>query len=265
MYELDEFVIERPEFAFRNLPAGADGLKIIHLSDLHVRRLLPRHVRLVETVNSEQADLVVVTGDIVSRGRRTLPLCVDLLGRLTARRGKFMVPGNWEHGQLYAGPKLEDAAARSGFELLVNRAVAVQCGNDRVYVVGVDDLVRGRPDLNAAFAGVPEGSFRIVLEHEPAIAYRFGFGDSPPEGLRPTPHGADLILSGHTHGGQVCIPRLWKCFLPQKTGEFWSGPFRHAGSVLYVNRGFGAVGILPLRFRCPAEVAVITVRRGEGM
>jgi len=139
------------------------------------------------------------------------------------------------------GPMVESWGAR----LLVNEGMAVSTPAGEVHVVGVDDINRGWPELEAAFNRAGQGVFfRILLAHAPLTVL-----------LLPPGHGVDLALCGHTHGGQVRLPLLWRLLLPPGHGGFVRGLYTVGRMKLYVNTGFGGVGVVPLRINCPPEVA----------
>jgi predicted MPP superfamily phosphohydrolase len=255
------FVTENRRFDFPGLPPGADGLRIVHLSDLHVRILKPRHDLLAGAVNDLSPDLVAVTGDLVSDHPRSVPAACDLLSRLNARLGVWAVQGNWEHKHRRRGPELKAALAEAGVRLLINEAAPLTEGTDPLWLAGIDDPTRGRPDFAEAFRAVPPGAFTLLLAHAPLAAGMLDAWRSARPAGAPDPPRIALILTGHTHGGQIRIPLLWRYFLPRGCAGYSMGEYRVGDTLLYVNRGFSAVGLVPLRFLCPPELALITLRR----
>jgi predicted MPP superfamily phosphohydrolase len=248
LFSIRGFRLEQLELAFPRL--SAEGLTAVHLSDLHMREWGPQHERLVREVNGRRVDMVLVTGDFVSREPDSLGLFCRLAGALRAEHGVFACRGNWE---VRWGPPLDELCAAlraAGVRLLVNESHTVMTRAGRVRVCGVDDLWRGEPDVAAACRG-GEAELVVLLSHAPAAARALPGG-----------HGVDLVLSGHTHGGQVRIPLLWRLFLPHCTGGFVDGLFETGGVKLYVSRGFGACGTMPFRFRCPAEAAFLRLNGG---
>ena len=224
------------------VPPALDGVRIGHLSDLHVRTgVRPRRLEAaVATLNALRPDLVALTGDYLCLSTRPLP-------RLTRALRALEVPvlatlGNHDH---WAGARavvraLEAASVR----VLVNASVEVDVRGAPLSVVGLDDAVTGHHDPDRAFQGVGPGA--IVLSHDPKSARLLGA------------HRPALVLSGHTHGGQVYLRRVTP-FLAARVGlPFLAGLFDVDGAHLYVSRGLGAA--LPVRFNAPPEVTVLTLR-----
>jgi predicted MPP superfamily phosphohydrolase len=254
----DGFRVETVRLTSRSLPARAAPLRFAQLSDIHLRRLRRRHDRLVEVIRDQAVDFVFLTGDLIGHRTARWEALIGLLGRLECRHGVFACRGNWE---IRFGPRpatLREKLSGAGVELLLNESRSIQTDAGAIRVAGVDDLVQGWPDFDSALRDGASADYTILLSHAP-LAGRFVTEES----------GVDLVLSGHTHGGQIRIPLLWHLFLPRGRGGFVAGLYEADWGQVYVNRGFGGVGIVPLRFRCPAEVTLIEVhpapgRGGEG-
>ncbi len=249
--------VTRLEVAVPDLPSALDGLRIVHLSDLHVGQYLDLgeladHVR---RVNALEPDVVCITGDIVDRAWTCGPAFPVLAG-LRAPRGVFVTLGNHD---VYAGAGVVTAALRTltPFTVLRN-AHAEVCVNGAVLpVVGVDDLgrdwargVHEHPALSGLAAGLPPGRPWLLLSHRPdcfAQAARLG---------------VSLMLSGHTHGGQLALPARGgrrARNLAEFITAFDRGTYRQGSSTLYVNRGLGFTG-QKVRLFTPREVACIELR-----
>jgi len=233
----------------RGCEPDAPPLTFVHLSDLHLRRWGAEHERLAEAVNARDADFIFVTGDLLSDRPAALECATRLFRLLQCRHGAFLVRGNWEAAW---GPPLREfrAIVRGwGATLLVNESRVVPARAGEVRVIGVDDLNRGWPDLSSALSA--DGArpiFSVLLSHAPLVA-----------SLLPAQHTVDLVLSGHTHGGQVRVPLLWRWLLPAGHGGFTDGLFELGHVRLYVSRGFGGVGWVPVRLLCPPELTVFRV------
>lgn len=224
--------------------AGLHGLRIAQLSDIHVRTgVQPRRLHLaVEMLNALRPDLVVLTGDYVCMSPRPLPALTAALREL--RSPAYATLGNHDHWS--DATAVRTALERAGVDVLVNEHRVVGHRGTKLHLVGVDDSVTGHHDPHRAFAGVPEEATSVVLSHDPKSA-DFLHAWNPA-----------LILSGHTHGGQVFVDKLTP-FITAKVGiKYLAGFFHVNGSVLYVNRGLGAS--VPFRFRAPMEVAQLTLR-----
>ena len=249
-----ELAVSRIEVPVRGLPEPLVGLRIVHISDLHVGQHLDvgelaEHVR---RVNALQPDLVCVTGDLVDRAE-TCALAFPTLAGLRARHGVLVTLGNHD---FYAGAETVTEALRrlTPFTVLRDDAVHLDVDGARFTVVGIDDLGRDwargvleHPALPSLAAAVPAGNLLIVLSHRPdcfAQAARLG---------------AVLMLSGHTHGGQLALP-VWlgrgARNLAQFISRFDRGLFRDGEATLYVNRGLGFTG-QKVRLFTPREIACL--------
>ncbi len=241
---VDGFRIEpdRIEVTRHHVPAPLVApLKIAHLSDLHTRGFGRRERRLLALLEAEQPDLIVVTGDTLA-GKGNYEMCRRLLARLHAPLGVWVVRGNWENWQPIRSERAFYASA--GVNFLLNEA---RQAREDVWVVGLDDPSSGSPNLVAPLRGVPPGAFVIALFHSPFYFDQVA-GRCP------------LALAGHTHGGQVRIPFLRPLWLPRGSGRFLAGWYEQSGSKMYVSRGVGT-SVLPVRFLCRPELAIITVER----
>ena len=236
------------------LPAAVDGLTVAQVSDLHVGpQTSRRHLaRVVAAVLGEKPELIAVTGDLVDDFPRDAEHYAANLGALAAPLGVFAVPGNHE---VYSGwaelrPRLEALP----LSLLVNHSVLIARHGGHFAVAGTGDPAAPggaevAPDLDAALAGVPDGTFVLALAHNPALW--------PALAAR----GVGLTLSGHTHWGQLAFPRRsWSLASPFL--ELAMGAHTKGASVLYIHPGTNYWGI-PFRLGHAAQVAIITLRRGE--
>jgi uncharacterized protein len=223
---------------------GLDGVRIAQLSDIHVRTgVRPRRLeQAVALVNAARPDLVALTGDYVCMSPRPLPMLTAALRQLKVPA--FATLGNHDHWS--GAPRVRAALADAGVTVLTNEHRQLSLRGERLHLVGVDDSVTRHHDPARAFEGVPEGATAIVLSHDPKSAdvlHRWG---------------PALILSGHTHGGQLFFNRLTP-FLAARAGmKYIAGFFEVNGAVLFVNRGLGAA--VPVRYRAPHEVALLTLR-----
>lgn len=226
------------------IPAALDGVRIGHLSDIHVRRGM-RHHRLhqaVDMMNAAKPDFVVLTGDYVCLSPRPLPDLTEALRKL--QMPAYATLGNHDH---WSDADLIRAALRdANVDVLTNEHRVLNFGGQELHLVGLDDSVTKHDDPAKAFADVPEHATKIVLSHDPKSADRL-------HAYNPA-----LIFSGHTHGGQVFVKKLTP-FVSKKIGiKYLSGFHDVNGTLVYVTRGLGA-GI-PVRFRAPHEIACLTLR-----
>jgi len=241
-----------------------DGLRIGQLSDLHRNPAMPRSrvERAVALVAAEMVDLVALTGDFVSYWPGYAAEYPEILAPLRPRLGSFACTGNHEH---WTDPDGVTTALRTaGVTVLRNQHQLVTVGGAELCIIGIDDIVafnttfhHAEPadDLPAALANSPvSGVIRLLLAHNPDFVMEPVFAR---ETARRPIH---LVLSGHTHGGQVRLPLIGVPYLllSQYGQLFGGGLVRVAGTLVYVSRGAGSSW--PVRFNCPPEVNVLTLR-----
>lgn len=221
-------------------PGLAAPLTVLQLSDVHIRGVDPALRALCARISTLKADLVVLTGDVVTRGwtREATDLFFSALP--PAALGTWAIMGNWEYWAQAPPDTWRFVLGRHGITLLVDESAPL----GPLHLVGTDDALAGRPDLDRAFAGVPTGAPSLVLTHSPALFDRIAGPRAP------------LVLAGHTHGGQVVLPGLGSFFLPRGSGAYPWGWYRTGDSHLFVSRGLGW-SVAPLRVRCPPEIALI--------
>jgi predicted MPP superfamily phosphohydrolase len=235
------------------LPDPFAGMKIVQISDFHFEEYTEAAFleRVVRRVNEAAPDLVVLTGDFVSTkplpkrfGIRLAYHCAELLSQIKCPL-RYAILGN--HDALVGAHGVIDALRTHGIPVLINSHVPIERDGRRLWLAGVRDVLQERPDLDAALPSGNSSEPVILLAHEPDFAdHAVG-------------RKVDLVLSGHTHGGQVVLPFVPPLLLPLMGKKYVHGHFRLSdGMQLYVNRGIGAV-TLPFRLRCPPEITVITL------
>lgn len=238
--------VERQEIYVRRLPKALDGFRIVHLSDFHYGPLVdPRHLeRAIEIANDLKPDLIALTGDYISQERTYAAPCAELVGKLRADHGVFAVLGNHDH---WTDAKLiADLFRAEDIRMLINEGLRVDVAGESFWLAGVDDTMVGLEDLPLALAGSRDGEFKLLLAHNPIILRRAARAD------------VDLVLSGHTHGGQVTLrPENNRSGRPRR--RILRGLGRRANTQIYVTRGLGMV-VLPIRYGCPPEVSVLELR-----
>ncbi len=245
----EDVEVTRAEVMLDALPASFDGYRILHISDIHGGSNLTLASVSERLAPAEQLepDLIVFTGDLAARAAAVEPIANSVAG-LTARDGTVAVLGNHDH---WIGEELiARALGDRGVVLLDNDSLRLERENGVVYLVGVGEVsYAGRDDLPRALRGVPEGAPVIMLTHSPDVVHKA------------LSSRASLILSGHTHGGQMVFPWVGPLYVPTRLGrERMSGLIEAEGRLLYVNRGLGEV-FPPMRLNCPPELALITLRR----
>lgn len=227
---------------------GAPSLRVAHVSDLHLARLGPREEAVLEALAASAADLIVLTGDSVDSAAGVGALG-EFLAACPAATARLAILGNWEYKAGVDPAAFDRLHARHGFELLVNRSVTIPHAGSLVRVTGLDDECHGRPDPARALAGAEPVARHLVLAHCPVAFDRRGL---------PAGHGADAMLSGHTHGGQVAPAGI--CLVtPPGSGRYVSGWYGERGMRLFVSRGIGN-SLLPVRIGSVPELALLDWR-----
>jgi uncharacterized protein len=242
------------------LSPAFDGFRIAQLSDIHLDEYSEPFLLLdaIHHINSMNPDAVFITGDFVTYG--ILPSryavvsawqCADLLRQLECPH-RYAVVGN--HDVLLSRAAVIESLVANGITVLDNAHLPIERAGARFWLAGVDDPVEGSPIPELA---IPE-SIRNV-PHEPIVL--LCHAPDYVDDLLPTPAGRalSLMLSGHTHGGQIRIPLVGAVNLPPLGRKYIEGWFRFGNLQLYVNRGLGTVGV-PVRFNCPPEIALLTLR-----
>jgi len=242
--------LHTPRFEFEGLPAAFDGFRILHLSDFHFRGWPGFLERATSVIKDVEAGLCVLTGDFRYNNGAPAHMVYTGLARLLrgihAPHGVFAVLGNNDTGDFAEGFR------SLGIRVLVNQNVPLSIGNETIWLAGVDDPHDYRCDsLPAALGGIPNGATTILLAHSPEIA------------TAAARCGVDVYLCGHTHGGQIRLPRVGalyrntRCPYRLMQGEWQIGAMHG-----YTNIGLGT-STLPVRYNCRPEAAVITLARKQ--
>ncbi|MBX3324444.1 MAG: metallophosphoesterase [Nitrospira sp.] len=219
------------------------GRRAVHLTDLHIDRYCSRHDRLIQIVGDLQPDWIVITGDLLNVPEG-LPHLFRFLGRLRDIAPMYMTLGNHDHYSGVPVAEYAELADRHKIALLVNQRAVVSVKGGELVIVGVDDPSLHRADLRSL---LPRADHRVtlLLAHAPNIL----------DQVEPH-HAIDLILCGHSHGGQWRVPGVPTFWLPPGCNGRTAGWHRSGVHRLYVNRGVGW-SFLPFRWNCMPEIAVI--------
>jgi predicted MPP superfamily phosphohydrolase len=241
-----EIAVQQKTLRLPNLPPPLDGLRIAHLSDLHMTGQLGREFYdcVVDEANALAPDIVVVTGDILEK-ESCLPWIQPTLGRLQARHGKFFILGNHEQRLPDVGP-LREALVQAGLSDLGSRTKTLVISGIKILLAGNEQPWFGAaPKLSTLNL---ESSFRILLSHTPD---NLSWAKS---------NGFDLVLAGHTHGGQIRLPGLGALIAPSFHGSRYAGGlYFEPPALMHVSRGLA--GIHPLRLNCRPELALLILKR----
>jgi predicted MPP superfamily phosphohydrolase len=242
------FTVERVDVPIRGLDRRFDGYTIAHLSDLHIGNLTPLWwgQRWARVTNAENVDAVVVTGDMVTSGTHYHEQIAQLVGELRGKDGVFVAMGN--HDYFGEGEPLISLLRARGAVVLRNEGLLLERDAGRLHLSAIDDTWTKRADMDRALENRPEGVPSVLLAHDP---------DRFPEAVK---RGVDLVLSGHTHGGQIAVPFFARAINASKLAhQYHLGVYTEGDSTLYVHPGLGTTGP-PMRLGVAPKVVVLKLR-----
>ena len=243
------YLVSQTDVYLKNLPERFENYRITQLTDVHHSRILgiEEVIRVVQLAQQTRPDIFVLTGDYSTSYRRYIEPCAEALGSLSAPDGVWAVLGNHDH---YTDSELTTRALeRQRIVVLNNKNTSLRRGSDVLQLSGIDDWTWNATDWTKAFAGINKKTPTILLSHQPSV---LEFEQT---------QNVSLILSGHTHGGQIKIPWLGTpAKFATKDLRFAQGLFRHHDVQLYVSSGTGVIG-LPIRFGVRPEIAVLRLKR----
>jgi predicted MPP superfamily phosphohydrolase len=243
----ESIVVRRNDLRFAELPPAFDGFTILHISDLHADMNEVAMGNLIQLVRDMQYDLCVLTGDY--RGKTFGPFEAALAGvasvRAHLRLPIYGVLGN--HDTIQMVPAME----AMGIPMLLNECEVIARGDQRIYLAGIDDAHFFRVDnIEKAASQIPKEGFSILLSHTPEVYRQAAHANF------------NLMLSGHTHGGQLClpgsIPIKLEAALPRRMG---AGAWQYHNMSGYTSVGAGS-SVVPVRLNCPPEITLHCLRRG---
>jgi predicted MPP superfamily phosphohydrolase len=266
--------VNEREVALAGLPQVFDGMRIAQLSDIHLDDFTEPFFlgRVVDRVNLLQPDAIFLTGDFVTEifyprrysktafgvsakkfARGAAWQCADLLRELKCRE-LYAIMGN--HDLVVGAKQVTEALTTNGIKVLRNSFLPIERSGGRFWLAGLDDPVEGAPSPDLA---IPPSIRNVPDEPVVLMCHAPDYVDV----LRSHPAGSSvgLMLSGHTHGGQIRLPLVGALELPSWGKKYVEGWFRFGALQLHVNRGIGTVG-LPFRLNCPPEISLITLRSG---
>lgn len=239
--------VQENDFILQTLPAAFDGLRILHLSDIHADGIAGEADTLCELLPKIKADLCVITGDYRFRThsshKKTIEVMEKVLASIDVPMGIWGILGN--HDFMESVPALE----RAGLPILLNETVTLEKDGSKIWLAGVDDdHLYHCADLGKTLGQIPPEETVILLSHTPELYPKAALEE------------VDLFLCGHTHGGQICLPGG----IPVITNascknRYCSGRWRCLKMQGYTSLGTGASGV-PVRFNCPPEVAIHTLK-----
>jgi predicted MPP superfamily phosphohydrolase len=242
------FVVRDVDVEIHGLDPKFDGYTIAHLSDLHIGAITPKSwgERWMRAANARKPDMIVVTGDLVTSGVEFHEDIAEVVAHGRARDGVYVSMGN--HDYFGEGEPLVSLLTKRGVRVLRNDGVVLSREDAHLYLAAIDDTWTRRDDLARALENRPNGASTILLAHDPE---RFRVAAK---------QGVDLTLSGHTHGGQIAVPFLYRWLsLSHLTHHFHVGLYRKGSAKLYVSPGLGTTGP-PMRLGIAPAIAMITLR-----
>lgn len=240
-------VIETDIF-IRELPDAFEGFRIAQITDVHHSRIVSigEVRRVVEVALAAKPDLIALTGDYTTSFRRYIEPCAEALGALDAPEGVWAVLGNHDH---YTDPQLTvRALKRHHINVLENGNTVIRRGSDTLQLAGIGDWTWNRSDWYRSLYGIDKRRPTVMLSHQPVVI------DLPETA------GISLILSGHTHGGQVSLPLIGTPLRFVRDFKYVRGLYQKNETQLYVSAGTGVIG-LPVRLGVRPEIAVLRLKR----
>jgi predicted MPP superfamily phosphohydrolase len=235
------------EVVVPGLDPAHDGVRVAHLTDLHVGMLTPdrKILRAIERARAAKPDLILLTGDFVCYSPKFVGRLQELTRSLIPGTPAYAVLGN--HDYWTDGEGVRHALERNGVAVLRNGHSEIMLRHAPLSIVGIDDAVTGHADVKRAFRGVRAHGSRLIMTHVPSMADRAAELAS------------GLIVAGHTHGGHVVIPKVTARIAARFGNHYLAGFYRVGSSLLYVNCGIGSSSV-PIRAGAPSEVALFTLR-----
>jgi uncharacterized protein len=240
-------LVKRNNVMFKELPPLFDGFTILHISDMHVDMNEAAMQRLIELVGDVRYHLCVLTGDYRGKNYGPFEATLDGVARVRAHLKGPVYGVLGDHDTIQMVPGLE----AMGIRMLLNESEVIVRGDQQIYLAGIDDAHCFKVDnLEKAASQIPSGKFSILLSHTPEIYRRAADADF------------DLSLSGHTHGGQIClpgsIPIILDAVLPRRMG---AGAWQYHNMIGYTSVGAGS-SVVPVRLNCPPEITLHCLRSG---
>ena len=235
-----DFEVREVTIPLEKIPPGRE-LRLVHLSDLHIRAFHGYYREVAEAVNTLSPEIILLTGDYLEQSRK-IGEVRRFLRLLQASRGVFAIQGNWDYRARVEGENLRRHFVRAGVTLLINERRDLDLQGIPTSILGLDYPSKG-DNLQRLQQGAESARLNLLLSHVPAFPHELLDGR------------IDLILCGHTHGGQVRFPFIPLFYLPRFSGRFVDGLYRvgSSGTPLYVTRGVGT-SVFPVRFLCRPEI-----------
>jgi uncharacterized protein len=246
--EANTIEIEKVFIRLKKLPQALDGFRIVQLSDIHHSPFTSREFisGVISIANDLKPDMFVLTGDYVSHESEYITPVAEMLGELRSEFGTFACLGNHDH---WTDAKLLTSEfERNNIRVLINEGFRFTARGGMFWLCGVDDFGVGKTNMRAALRSAAADEMKLLLCHNPAVMRRAAYWN------------VDLMLSGHTHGGQVKIREPRESILfPNRRKRSANGLHYRRDTQVYISRGIGTV-VVPLRYQCPPEISLLELR-----
>ncbi len=255
----ESYWIDVKDYTYRSpeVPDAFDGTRVVLVTDIHRGPFFSqeRVASLVERVNALEPDLVLLGGDYVYLGTKYAASCFEALEELEAPLGCYAVLGNHDYGKYQDGENgpndVIKAMEQADITLLREDAVWIEKGAERIRLGGVSDYSVDRPRFTPTVKGTASDDLVVLLSHSPDYAE-----DLPGDTI-------DLVLSGHTHGGQMTLFGRWAFYVPSEYGQkYRTGVVENGSTTVIVSNGVGTSTIPPMRLFCRPQIVVVTLERG---
>lgn len=247
---LEKFFIETNKIYLYDTSPGDEHIKIVQISDLHLQSVNYQLEQMVKKINRLKPDLIVFTGDAIDKAKNHTVL-VEFLQLIDKTIPKVAILGNWEYWSGLSFNDLSEIYAKHNINLLVNQNIQFNLRNKTIGITGIDDYLGGKPNFEKAIIGLPQCDYHIVLNHCPMYSDYIAKKQNETRKV-------DLILSGHTHGGQVNLLG-YVPYTPWGSGKYLKGMYDQNNTKIYVSKGIGTT-FLPIRFGARAEIAVFYLK-----
>lgn len=238
------------------LPSSFEGKKVAYISDIHIGKYYKEKefARLIGKINALSPDILLIGGDIVDRSIGEAdaadPVAIGtLLKSVRAPMGIYAVEGNHDIEDRNTRAFMQQVYDTAGIKVLMNQNVLIQTGGAQIAIAGLKESYFHKPDADAAYRGIPTGTFTIGMVHQPDYAKQF------------LPHKTPLVLAGHSHGGLVVLPFYGPVFKVADAIEMTKGVYHIEETEIYVSNGIGFV-IVKARLGTPPEIVLYRLSRG---
>lgn len=239
--------VKKIDFADQDIPASFNNKKIVFISDIHQNYFFPRSKlrHVVKQANKLEPDIVILGGDYADSNRKYIIYCFQELAKLNAKIAKLGVLGN--HDYIIDPQLVRQEMTNAGFQILDNQAQWLIINNEKIKISGVEDPIKAQPDLRPTLQDSQKDDFVVLISHNPDLSENL-YTDK-----------IDLVLSGHTHGGQITFFGLWAPITSSDYGQkYRAGLVDAPQTKTIISQGVGT-SLLPLRFFSRPEIIMVNL------